>query len=310
MATIVTIGANDEISDSRANINDNFSALNTDKIETSYLDTDTTLAANSDSKIATQRAVKAFVEATAGTTFLVPTGAILPYGAASAPSNYLLCDGSAVSRATYVTLFGVIGTTYGSGDGSTTFNVPNLKSAFPLGSGQRTETFTFDGASAVDPTTDEITVSSNQWLQTGQAVALTGSSLPTGLSATTYYVIRQSATVIKLATSLANAIAGTAVDITADGSGTCTLTLTLTSRALGDEGGEENHGLTTSEIPAHQHYNNAFQSAATGSQTTTNSFDTTSTAVQDAGTVTSNTGGSTAHNNMPPYVVVNYIIKT
>ena len=49
------------------------------------------------------------------------------YGAASAPTGWLLCDGSAVSRSTYATLFALIGTTYGAGDGSTTFNVPDMR---------------------------------------------------------------------------------------------------------------------------------------------------------------------------------------
>lgn len=57
---------------------------------------------------------------------LVPTGVILPYGGVSAPANFLLCDGSAISRTTYANLFAVIGTRYGAGDSSTTFNVPKL----------------------------------------------------------------------------------------------------------------------------------------------------------------------------------------
>lgn len=63
MATIQTIQGTDVIANSRADINTNFANLNSDKIETSVLDTDTTLAANSDSKIATQKAVKAYVDA-------------------------------------------------------------------------------------------------------------------------------------------------------------------------------------------------------------------------------------------------------
>lgn len=55
----------------------------------------------------------------------MPTGAMLAFGGTVAPSGYLLCDGSAVSRATYATLFAVLGTAYGAGDGSTTFNVPD-----------------------------------------------------------------------------------------------------------------------------------------------------------------------------------------
>ena len=63
------------------------------------------------------------------------TGFIQMYGAASAPTGFLLCDGSAVSRSTYATLFALIGTTYGAGDGSTTFNVPDMRDKFPVGTG-------------------------------------------------------------------------------------------------------------------------------------------------------------------------------
>ena len=54
-----------------------------------------------------------------------PLGAILPFGGTTAPTGFLICDGSAVSRLTYAELFAVIGTKFGSGDGSTTFNLPN-----------------------------------------------------------------------------------------------------------------------------------------------------------------------------------------
>lgn len=57
---------------------------------------------------------------------LVPTGVILPYGGVIAPTGFLFCDYSAVSRTTYANLFAVIGTRYGAGNGSTTFNVPKL----------------------------------------------------------------------------------------------------------------------------------------------------------------------------------------
>jgi microcystin-dependent protein len=56
-----------------------------------------------------------------------PIGTIQEYAGSTAPDGYLMCDGSAVSRTTYKDLFNVIGTTYGSGDGSTTFNLPNIK---------------------------------------------------------------------------------------------------------------------------------------------------------------------------------------
>ena len=62
-----------------------------------------------------------------------PAGIIMPFAGTTAPEGYLMCDGSAVSRTTYATLFGVIGTTFGAGDGSTTFNVPDISGRVPLG---------------------------------------------------------------------------------------------------------------------------------------------------------------------------------
>jgi microcystin-dependent protein len=66
---------------------------------------------------------------------LVPTG-FVSYGAnASAPAGWLVCDGSAVSRTTYAALFAEIGTTFGSGNGTTTFNLPDLRGRVPVGKG-------------------------------------------------------------------------------------------------------------------------------------------------------------------------------
>lgn len=65
---------------------------------------------------------------------MLPTGAIIAHAASSTiPAGFLLCDGSAVSRTTYATLFSVIGTVYGAGDGSTTFNIPNLLDRYMRG---------------------------------------------------------------------------------------------------------------------------------------------------------------------------------
>jgi microcystin-dependent protein len=63
-------------------------------------------------------------------------GEMKMYGGSTAPAGWLLCDGSAVSRTTYANLFAVIGTTFGAGDGSTTFNLPDLRGRSPLGAGQ------------------------------------------------------------------------------------------------------------------------------------------------------------------------------
>lgn len=62
--------------------------------------------------------------------YVIPVGFILAFAGDQVPNGYLKCDGSAVSRTEYSELFGVIGTKYGSGDGSTTFNLPNLIGKF------------------------------------------------------------------------------------------------------------------------------------------------------------------------------------
>lgn len=64
---------------------------------------------------------------------LIPTGTILATARAAAPTGFLLCQGQAVSRTTYAVLFAAIGTTYGVGDGVTTFNLPDLRGRVPVG---------------------------------------------------------------------------------------------------------------------------------------------------------------------------------
>lgn len=68
-------------------------------------------------------------------TSLLPAGSIIPFAGSNIPTGYLLCNGAAVSRTTYANLFGVISTLYGAGDGSTTFNLPDLRDRFLEGAG-------------------------------------------------------------------------------------------------------------------------------------------------------------------------------
>ena len=63
----------------------------------------------------------------AAVSVLMPTASLMPYAGSTAPTGYLLCDGIAISRTTYSDLFNIVSVTYGAGDGSTTFNLPDLR---------------------------------------------------------------------------------------------------------------------------------------------------------------------------------------
>ena len=103
-------------------------------------------------------------------TDLCPVGSIIMYGAAAAPTNWLLCDGTAVNRTTYADLFSAIGTSYGSGNGSSTFNVPNLQGVFPAGYDRGSS---YDIADTGGATTDTPTLSG-----TNAGTTLTSAQIP------------------------------------------------------------------------------------------------------------------------------------
>jgi len=79
----------------------------------------------------------------------IPTATIVPWSSASVPSGFLECDGSAVSRTTYASLFAIVGTTYGSGDGSSTFNVPDLSNNVTVGKSNNKALASTGGADTV-----------------------------------------------------------------------------------------------------------------------------------------------------------------
>lgn len=180
---------------------------------------------------------------------IVPSGALMPYAGTSAPTGFLLCDGSAVSRSTYATLFSAVSTTYGSGDGSSTFNLPDLRGRVVAGQDDM-------GGASANRLTD----------QTG------------GLNGDT----------------------------------------------LGDTGGSETQALTEANLAAHTHTfsdtdahtvsiprafifgaaNNSVNVDGSGVRSDSGSI-----TVSISGT-TSSTGSGSAHNNVQPTIVLNYIIKT
>ena len=82
----------------------------------------------------------------------IPTATIVPWSSASVPSGFLECNGTAVSRSTYSALFAIISTTYGAGDGSTTFNTPNLADNVPVGKSNNKSLASTGGANTVTVT--------------------------------------------------------------------------------------------------------------------------------------------------------------
>jgi microcystin-dependent protein len=153
---------------------------------------------------ALQAATKSYVDQ------VTPAGSLMAYAASTAPTGWLLCDGSAVSRTTYATLFAAISTTWGTGDGSTTFNVPDLRGQFLRGFDSRStatsqDTTTFTGTTAnASATISSISATVTAFLYAGMPISGTG--IPAGATISTV-----SSTSITIS---ANATAPGAVTIT------------------------------------------------------------------------------------------------
>jgi microcystin-dependent protein len=241
--------------------------------------------------------------------FLVPTGSINAWSTNTAPTGWQLCDGTAVSRTTYAALFAVIGETYGVGDGTTTFNLPNLKGRAIVGrDSAQTEFDTLaetGGAKTHTLTSAEIPVHlhtiSAYAHSVSQSDALGNHShtidhdhAASGSHSHTINIIDpgHSHTIDTLARNKAD---GTTVnrDVV---SFTATETQSTRSAAT---------GITATSDAA-----NVDIAAFTGSSGVTNLQHGHSVGVAEhAAKDTGQTGGGGAHNNLQPYIVLNYIIK-
>jgi microcystin-dependent protein len=82
----------------------------------------------------------------------IPTATIVPWSSSSVPTGFLECNGAAVSRSTYAALFAIVGTTYGAGDGASTFNVPDLQDNVAVGKSPGKSLASTGGANTVAST--------------------------------------------------------------------------------------------------------------------------------------------------------------
>jgi microcystin-dependent protein len=214
---------------------------------------------------------------------VVPSGAITAYGAGSAPTGWLLCDGTAINRTTYATLFGIIGTTYGVGDGSTTFNIPNLQQRFPLGKAAAGTGSTLGGTGgAIDHT------------HTSAAHTHTVASHTHGMASHTHTAAHSH---------------------TLSDAGAAKVTFSSTDTFLGrtNTASWTYTGTTAPDVPWAS--SSATQTTAAGLLGSTDSATPTTSGPSSANTdgtaltTDSTTPGATGANN-PPFLVVNYIIKT
>ena len=98
----------------------------------------------------------------------IPTATIVPWSSASVPSGFLECNGAAVSRSTYSALFAIVGTTYGAGDGATTFNVPDLQDNVSVGKSGTKALASTGGANTVTSTGNVGGSTANATLSTAQ----------------------------------------------------------------------------------------------------------------------------------------------
>jgi len=146
----------------------------------------------------------------------MPIGAGAEWYAATAPAGWLFQDGSAISRTTYAALFAIIGTTWGVGDGSTTFNLPDKREAASVGIGTRASGVTAHDAFTLAQFKDDQAQDHNHTENVGSSVTAADSNFPTvyraGQDATGTAINRTNTTqqnTVSIGQAIAGAIGGT-----------------------------------------------------------------------------------------------------
>ena len=198
-----------------------------------------------------------------------PAGIVMPFAGTVEPQGYLFCDGSAVSRDTYAALFAVIGTTYGAGDGSTTFNLPDLTGRVVIG---------VSGTHALGTTGGE------------ESHALLETELPVH-----HHEVPQHGhgnDIVATVPQLTHTLTQPAFKYTASS----------TASRYGDASGAARYNTVTNASGSRS-TNAAIADHDAASCTVTGGI----TASPDTNTATAGSGD--AHNNLQPYTAVNYIIS-
>lgn len=206
----------------------------------------------------------------------VPSGAIMPYAGATAPSGYILCTGQSLIKIDYMPLFNAIGYQYG-GSGAN-FNVPNLQGVIPVGKNSGTFA-TLGGTGGAE----SVTLTSAQIPAHSHPNSLTGT---TSFASTSHTHGRGSyAAAIGATNNNITAIGYEAGGARPDGQGPSSSTYGITG---GNAGGQ-----------AFNHYTPVYGNSGAPSATAT-------VGISNA----NNIGGDGSHTNLQPYIVLNYIIKT
>lgn len=200
-------------------------------------------------------------------------GSIFMYAGSTAPSGFLICDGSAVSRSTYSALFDAIGTMFGAGDGSTTFQLPDMSGRVAVGSSVNRHLGSTGGEESHVLISDEMATHDHEYPQHGH-----GNDIAVSTPILKHTVSQQPAYNYNNPAGSQDVSTSAAADRTSYGSSSATNASRTTNLAIAD------HPATACTMSG---------------------------GVLDSDpSTTDSTGSGTAHNNMQPYVVMNYIICT